>query len=291
MNNFKIGCNLNLNGKLENVPKTSNDLGGNFFQIFLRNPQSYNPNPRSDKSMIDFNNNLKKYNCNCVVHSSYCINLARPQDSYQHYKGVNVLVEDLNHSRKIGSIGAIIHMGKNVKDDKNLSYQEAKNNFLEGIKNSLDKSDKNSIIILETGAGCGSEICTSLIELGSLRKNLPKKYRKRIKFCIDTCHIFSAGYPINDLEYIKFLEMGIDILLGWKNISVIHLNDSKTDFNERKDRHADIGKGKIGLKPLIEFVKICKKRNIPVVLETPTDKYDSKVFYYDEQISLIKNNI
>ena len=291
MNNFKIGCNLNLNGKLENVPKTSNDLGGNFFQIFLRNPQSYNPNPRDELSMKTFYNNLKKYKCNCVVHSSYCINLARPKDSYQHYKGVNVLVEDLNHSKKIGSIGAIIHMGKNVNDDKKITYQQAIDNYLDGVKDALDKSDKNSIVILETGAGCGTEICTSLIELGNLRKSLPKKYRKRVKFCIDTCHIFSAGYPIFDLEYLKFLEMGIDILLGWKNVSVVHLNDSKTDFNEKKDRHADIGKGKIGLKPLIEFVKICKKRNIPVVLETPTDVHDFKIFNYDEQIDIIKNSI
>lgn len=287
---LKLGANINISHGFETAPGYAKSIGANFIQIFLRNPQSYIPNPRKKKSLKKFKKELKRNNCGCVVHSSFVINLARSPDQYQHYKGVDVIIEDLNHSVKIGAIGAIIHMGKNIKEE-NMSEKDAINNYVTGIETALLNSDEKSILILETGAGCGTEICTKLEKLGKIRSMVNKKMRHRVKFCIDTCHIFSAGYPINCIDYIDVLNIGIDILLGWENVAVIHLNDSKAKCNACVDRHADIGKGYIGAEPLVKFVNICKKRKVPVVLETPVDKYDGNKFTHEQQISLIKGGL
>jgi deoxyribonuclease-4 len=288
--NLLLGANINISNGFDTAPWYSNSMGGNFFQIFLRNPQSYNPNPRTKQSLIKFKDNLEKYDCKCVVHSSFIVNLARNPTDYQHYKGVDVVVEDLDHSVVIGAIGAIIHMGKNVKD-MGISDDAAINNYVDGIESILRKSNKKSTLILETGAGCGTEICTDIKKLGELRKKVKSKYRHRVKFCIDTCHIFSAGYPINNINYIDDIEQIIDEELGWNNVVVIHLNDSKKECNTCTDFHADIGKGFIGTEALIKFVKMCADKNIPIVLETPCDTYKGERFTHEDQIKLIKNRL
>lgn len=290
MNNLLLGANINISHGFETAPSYSDSIGGNFFQIFLRNPRSYVPNPRSAKLLAQFKKNLEKYKCGCVVHSSFVVNLSRNPNEYQHFKGVDVVVEDLNHSVDIGAIGTIIHMGKNVKD-MGISDDEAMDNYICGVESILQKSNKNSVLILETGAGCGTEICTKFESLGEIRNRVKSKYRHRVKFCIDTCHIFAAGYPINKMNYIDEIEKIIDTTLGWKNVVVIHLNDSKKKCKSCKDNHADIGKGFIGTDPLIKFVKICAKKNIPIVLETPCDEHNGKRFTHMDQIQLIKDKL
>lgn len=154
-----------------------------------------------------------------------------------------------------------------------------------GIKAALSKTTK-SIIIFETGAGQGKEICTSLFDLGDLRNRFTESEKSRIKFCIDTCHIFAAGYDIGDEHYVEMLDELIETCLGWNNVIAIHLNDSKCKLNSRKDRHADIGSGMIKLKGFKKFIKICAKRNIPMCLETPCDTID-----HIKQINLVKQYI
>jgi deoxyribonuclease-4 len=205
-------------------------------------------------------------------------------------KEFDVVIEYLNYSVDIGAIGTIIHMGKNVKD-MGISNDEAMDNYVHGLESILRKSNKNSTLILETGAGCGTEICTKFEKLGEIRNRVKSKYRHRIKFCIDTCHIFAAGYPINKMNYIDKLEKIIDTTLGWKHVVVIHLNDSKQKCNSCKDNHADIGEGFIGIDPLIKFVKMCAKKDIPIVLETPCNEHNGKKFTHMDQIQLIKDKL
>lgn len=285
-NKLRLGANVNISHGFETAPEYAKSIGANFIQVFLRNAQSYIPNPRSTKSMKRFKKNLKKNKCGCVVHSSFVINLARPSDQYQHYKGVWNIIEDLNHSVQIGAIGAIIHMGKNIKDE-NMTESEATANYVEGVESALLNSNNKSTLILETGAGCGTEICTELEKLGKIRNMVDKKLRHRVKFCIDTCHIYAAGYPIDFLDYIDVLNMGIDIWLGWENVVVIHLNDSKKPCKSCKDFHADIGKGLIGTDPLVKFTNMCKNHNVPLVLETPVDTHNGVTFTHEQQIELI----
>lgn len=298
MDNFHFGCNLSQSDKhgktfvpnLKDMPKFAKSIGASSFQVFLRNSRSYESNYHNPKMLKKFNKRRKKRNIVCVVHGSFIMNFAWPSNAYQHYKGVNILVEDLNYSVSIGSVGVVIHMGKNVEKAEQ-SKGDAFDNYVIGLESALKKSDKRSIIILETGAGCGTEICTSIKMLGKIRDSVDKKYRDRIKFCLDTCHIYSAGYPINDIKYIDVFEMMVEIYLGWDNVVMIHLNDSKAVVGSCVDRHADIGKGHIGFNPLIYFINMCRLKGIPQVLETPEDTHDGKTFLFKDQIKLVRDTI
>ena len=170
--------------------------------------------------------------------------------------------------------------------DKKLQMNEetAIDNYVSGLKNVLSKTNKNSIIILETGAGVGSEICTKLDKLKMLYDKFTKEEQTRIKFCIDTCHIFASGYNINDINFVDSFIKIIKNTLTWEKIACIHLNDSKDNCGSCKDHHEDITKGNIGTDGLKKFINKCIECNIPIVLETPCDKLSKK-----DQIALVKS--
>ena len=179
-------------------------------------------------------------------------------------------------------------MGKNT--DK-VTYEEAFQNYVENIKKILHitRHIKGSPkLILETGAGQGTEVATDLSELGRLRKSLTEEEQNRVGFCIDTCHIFTAGYDLRNETFVETLETYIEISLGWQNVLVIHLNDSLSKLNQKVDRHADISYGNItktykDVRGFAKFIKMCESKKIPLILETPGDCAD-----YSKQISLVK---
>lgn len=255
----------------------------NFIQIFFKSPQS-SKGPRKDKNdLIEIRKKLIKNDIKIVVHASYMLNFCNPNNTWIYKNAIKLLVEDLEDSVHIGAIGVVVHMGKNVKK-LNLTVKEAIKNYVQGIKEVLNKSPKESTIILETGAGQGSEICTSIFQLGLLFRRFSEEEQLRIKFCIDTCHIYSAGYYLSSPKYVSILLKHIDICLKWDNVICIHLNDSKTEVNSRLDRHEDIGYGFIKNQGLIKFLNFCFNNNIPIVLETP-----AKNISYKNQIKNIKS--
>lgn len=278
-NNIYLGHHLNISHGFLSTVDYANKLGINFFQIFLTSPQMYNCKRKSDSDYYKLKQLLEENKMKVVIHSSYKLNFCNDPDSYIYKTAVKELIDDLNDSVKIGAIGCVLHMGK----CKNLDEKTATDNYVKGVKKVLRKSDQNSTLIFETGAGVGSEIYTSIFGLRDLLKRFNQKERSRIKFCIDTCHIFAAGYHIGDKAFVDLFCNLIESCLGWDKIACIHLNDSKNKLNSHKDNHADIGKGNISTKGLKKFIRICFKKNIPVVLETPCETLTKK-----EQIDLVK---
>ncbi len=278
-----IGHNIFIKHGLLSSAAYSESLGANFYQIFLTSPQSYNFPRQNPEELLNLGILLQNNNMKIVVHASYMLNFCNPPTSKIHKSAIHLLTQDLHESTALNAIGVIVHMGKNVKSLK-LSEDEALDNFVTGITNCLCKTPKESIVILETGAGVGTEVGTSIYALGKLYKRFKKKHRKRIKFCIDTCHIFAAGYDITSPRYVNMFVDIIDTHLGWNNVACIHLNDSKCPVGSCKDRHADIGTGYIGEVGLRHFIRHCYVRQVPIVLETPCDVMSKK-----EQIDQVKS--
>jgi deoxyribonuclease-4 len=273
-----IGHHFNISKGFLSSVDYAKSLGANFMQIFLGIPQNYTRKQRSDDELYALKERLQGNNIGMVVHGIYKLNFCNPVDSYIHKTGLQNLVADLKDCEKIGALGVIVHMGKKLELDK----EKAMDNYVQGIKKALSLT--HATIILETGAGVGSEICSNLLELSKLYKRFTKEERQRIKFCIDTCHIFAAGYAINESIYAEVFCQYIDVLFKWKNIACIHLNDSRDHCRDCKDNHADLGKGNIGVDGLKEFIKIAvNKYHVPVVLETPCEKLTKK-----EQISMVR---
>ncbi len=263
----------------------------NVFQIFLSSPHQYNGSRRKTHELQSLGKKALERKIQILVHGSLILNFCNGPESFIHKSSAKNLITDLTESVLLNAIGVVIHMGKNVEKLK-LSYEQAVNNFVQGVAYCLDNSPENSIVILETGAGQGQEICTSISELGLLYKSFKTKHQRRIKFCIDTCHIFASGHNIGDISYVNFFVPYIDIYLGWSNVAAIHLNDSCKDVNCKVDRHADIGKGKIDIDGLKQFTIECGKRKIPIVLETPAtflDEINNKRFTHHDQIKLVKS--
>jgi deoxyribonuclease-4 len=162
-------------------------------------------------------------------------------------------------------------MGKRLT----MTEDTAIRNYVKGIKEALEKTkDTNQIIILETGAGVGTEVCTKIDKLNDLYNKFTDAEKERLMFCIDTCHVFAAGYDLGDPKYIKTFDKLIKDTITWKKVSCVHLNDSKCPLSSCKDRHADLEHGLIDSKGLKKFVKLCYGYNIPIVLETPCDTID-----------------
>jgi deoxyribonuclease-4 len=202
-----------------------------------------------------------------VVHLSYLVNLASPKEDTWEY-GVSVLKEEIERVEYLGFRYIVMHPGSHVGEGEAYAIHriaEALNSILTG--------NEKLTICLETMAGDGSKVGNSLEQIAEIISLV--KHQDKLGVCIDTCHNYSFGYDIvNDFD--GFLQK-FDDVLGLERLKVAHINDSKTPFNSRKDRHANIGEGSIGFEALHRIVHHEALRGIPQILETPGGKYRSEI--------------
>lgn len=274
---FRIGRHINTTHGFTTAPAYADSIGCEVFQVFLGSPQAVNSKPKKEKDLVAFSLELTTYKLKMVVHGSYTINLCHPPKSKQFQSSVKALVRDLTATHTIGKrcMGVIIHMGKNIKTN-NITDQQAIRNYVRGLKKALAETPDDTHIILETGASQGTEVGSRIDGLEEIFWGLNLEERKRVKFCIDTCHIWASGYDISTKAGAKKFFVEFDKAIGVDRIACIHFNDSKTGLNSNVDRHADIGRGHIKSTGLKAVLKYAKKRKIPVILETPLDTVDSK---------------
>ena len=149
------------------------------------------------------------------------------------------------------------------------------------LLNRILTPEQNTIVLLETMSGKGSEIGRSFEELAEIRAGV--KLKDKLGVCLDTCHVFAAGYDIvNNLDGVM---AEFDKIIGLQHLKAIHLNDSLMPLGSNKDRHAKIGAGEIGAKPLFSFINHPAVKNLPFVLETPND-----LAGYAAEIELLRKN-
>jgi len=200
---------------------------------------------------------LKKYDYPLFVHGKYVINLASPKPVVHH-----IYSEQLKNTAKIGAEGCVVHMGKSTT----LTIAEALNNMEKNLKKSMAKAGCGTII-LETSCGAGTELLSKIPDLRTFLKRFTAEQKKKFRFCIDTCHIFAAGYDIRTQDQVfEFLKMWKKNI-GFKRLALIHLNDSLGKLDSHVDRHAPIGDGEIGLEGLLFFSSFATANNIPMILE------------------------
>jgi deoxyribonuclease-4 len=251
--------------------------GGNLIQIFLTMPDSQLTEIRKKGDLDNFKQYLLENSMKVVVHSSYAHNLARNWDSYSWW--LKNLELEIKYAHEMEAYGLVLHFGKRLE----LTIEEAFNNMYTSLIyiHNKTKQYKDIVIMLESSTGQGSEICNKLEDLArfykKFSKNENKEIKDRFKLCIDSCHIFSAGYDIRTKEDIKRYLEAFEELVGIRYIRLIHLNDCKVNLGEQKDRHENIGKGFIGLTGLVLFYKYFRNLGIPIVLETPNSGYLTEI--------------
>ncbi len=210
-----------------------------------------------------------------LAHAPYTMNLAAAnEDTYEFAK--MVIREDVKRMDSIGVEYICFHPGSHVGG----GVEEGTRKIIEGLNQAIT-GDENITVLLETMSGKGTEIGRSFEEIRAIIDGV--EHNERMGVCMDTCHIFSAGYDIvNDLDGVLD---EFDRVIGIDRLKTIHLNDSMMPFGKNKDRHAGIGEGEIGMKALLEVINHPKLRDIPFFLETP---YDDEG--HGREITMLKEN-
>ena len=256
-----IGAHLSTAGGENKLIEKINDFEINVIQIFVSAPRNYNNSKYNQKSASVFADNIRaKTNIKQIFyHAIYLINLASSNQELVE-KSIKTLVNALYISSWMKAQGVIFHIGSS----RERTFEIVKDEVASNINLILESTPKDSTLIIETNAGQGNCVGSKFEEIKYLISKI--KDKSRIGVCLDTAHSFASGYS---LENPNKLLTEFDKIVGLKYLKVIHLNDSKTEFNSNTDRHENIGKGKIGLENIKNFINLKVLKNIPFVLEVP----------------------
>lgn len=253
----------------------------NAFQIFVRSPMQLKLVEYKEKEAEECKKYVRDNNLFLVSHATYLLNSATT-DKWEDK--ILSAMNDLIYAEKIGAIGSVFHVGKHLKQTVNEGI-EIMFNFIASVIERLQNMNSKSIYILETCAACGTELLSDLKDFGDFYNRFSDKQKENLKICIDTCHVFSAGYSLkSEMDSINFIEIVTDFI-GWDNVVLIHLNDSKKDCGCHVDRHANLCQGCIGKDDesgFKFFVKHCFNLKIPMILETPHDDNNMYEIYGSE---------
>lgn len=272
-----IGCHLSISKGFEHIGKEASSIGADTFQFFTRNPQG---GKAKDIDAAD----VQKYNeyaathrfAKIVAHAPYTLNPCSDNSQTREFAEL-VFADDLMRMEKVPHNYYNFHPGSHVGQGVDAGIA-----MIVDLLNRLLQPKQTTTVLLETMSGKGSEVGSIFEELAEIIAGV--KCQEKIGVCLDTCHVFAAGYDIvNDLNGVmkKF-----DEIIGLNRLKAIHLNDSLMPFGSHKDRHAKIGEGEIGAEPLIQFVRHEAVRSLPIILETPNDLQG-----YAAEIKYIRENV
>lgn len=257
--------------------------GANTFMFYTGAPQNALRLPLEKLKIEEGKALLKEKGINLsklVVHAPYIINLANAKspDLYEFSK--RTLQNEMKRTAAFGASILVLHPGSHVGQ----GLECALSNLVRALNDIINNDHSNVRIALETMAGKGTEIGKQLEELKYVIDHIEQK--ERIGVCLDTCHLFDAGYDIADID--EFLSL-FDRIIGLNKILVLHINDSKNPAGLKKDRHQNIGEGFIGLDVLRSYVWHPLLKDIPKILETPY--IDGNPPYKKEIAMLLNKNI
>ncbi len=259
-----LGAHMSISGGVHTAFERGKHVGCTTMQIFSKNNNQWQGKPLTDLDIINYKKEAKKTSIQpVVVHSSYLINLCA-KDKTTLKKSRDAFFDELNRCRRLGIPYFIFHPGSHVGQGEDTGLKiiaESLNMLHERTKGYRVKS------VVEITAGQGSNLGYRFEQIRKLIRMVENK--RRMGVCIDTCHLFAAGYDISSEKGYKQTFQTFDDIIGLKRLMVIHLNDSKGALGSRLDRHEHIGKGQIGDTGFSLIMKDKRFRDIPKILETP----------------------
>ena len=267
---LKIGCHVSIAGGIEKSVVRARALGCNTMQVFSKNSSTWKEKVYKEEEVKKLRENLKNSRIAPVfIHASYLLNLASPSEEI-YKKSIKAFIEEIKRAHLLFSDlphpYVIIHPGAHTGSGEEFGLQR----IIKALNISLEKTEDlnlKTIILLETTAGSGSQLGYSFEHLKRMIAGVRNK--KKIGICLDTCHVFSAGYDISNKDGLEKTLEDLDNNISFENLKVIHLNDSKFPLGSHKDRHMHIGKGFIGLQGFKNIVNHPQLKDLPFILETP----------------------
>ena len=257
-----IGPHISISKGFSKAASTAVDIGANTFQFFSRNPRGGNAKEFDEKDIEKFQKIREEFNFGpLLAHAPYTMNLGGAKDDVYEF-GRKVIKEDIQRMDLLGIEYMCFHPGSHVGGGIDFGIQR----IVDALNETLT-GEENITILLETMSGKGTEIGFTFEQIKKIIDGVI--HNEKLGVCLDTCHIFSAGYDIvNDLDGVLD---EFDNVIGLDKLKAVHLNDSMMPFKSKKDRHAVIGEGEIGLNAIINFMSHPKLDKLPLFLETPLE--------------------
>ena len=259
---LNIGCHLSTTKGYENMGKEAIKIGANTFQYFTRNPRGGKAKDIDEKDILALRKLMEENKfAKILAHAPYTLNGCSADESTRQF-ATEMMADDLERLKYLPTSLYNFHPGSHVKQGVDVGI-----NYIVEMLNKVLKPEHTTIVLLETMAGKGTEVGRTFEEIAEIISRVELK--EKMGVCLDTCHVYDAGYDIvNDLDGV--LEE-FDRIIGLDRLHAIHLNDSKNSFNSRKDRHEKIGEGEIGFEAIKKIINHPKLKNIPFFLETPNE--------------------
>ena len=270
-----IGAHQSIAGGLPKAVERAVETGCTCLQVFTRNINQWAVKPLEPDVAAAFRSAVAEAGLGLVVaHDSYLINPASAEDTLRE-KSIAGLVTELERADQLGIPWVVAHPGAAGEQERAVAVQRAADGIAEALKRTKKLS---SGILIETTAGQGSCLGDTFEEIAAMLKRIDrsKTLRDRVAVCLDTCHVFAAGYPLAPQAALDETLRQFDEAIGLERLKVIHANDSKRECGSRVDRHEAIGEGKIGRAAFKLLVNHPQLRGVPFILETPKEGPDGK---------------
>jgi len=260
-----VGAHVSMSNGIENSIDNIVKIGGTSFALFLKNQRQWASRALNAEEISNFRSLLKKYNfpANKILpHGTYLMNLGNP-DPEKLQKSREVFYDDLEKCEQLGMTLYNFHPGSTIGE---CSIEESIKKIAESI-NLAHQKFLNVICVLENMSRQGNTIGGDFDELKQIINGVENK--ARVGVCLDTCHLFAAGYDVSTKEGFENVISNFDKQVGLKYLKAMHINDSKSELSSHLDRHENLGKGKIGWDCFRFIMNDQRFNDIPLILETP----------------------
>ena len=263
---MNLGANISIAGGVFNIFEKAKNITANAIQIFTKSNNRWFSKPYSTKEIEEFNRLRRESQPFAVFsHDAYLINLCSPNPETEK-KSIDAFMDEIKRCDQLNLPYLVMHPGSHLGKGEEWGL----NKIIENFNNTLNKNpDRNVTILLETTAGQGTNLGYRFEQLKYILDGVERK--DKFGVCVDTCHIFAAGYDISTESAYEKTFVEFDEIIGLEKLKVFHLNDSKHPVGSKKDRHQHIGKGEIGLEAFRYLLNDNRFSDIPMVLETPKD--------------------
>lgn len=268
---MKFGVHVSKAGGLNKALQDAISLGCDTIQMFSGSPRSLRHSVIDEDEALDFGRGLCEEHIRpLVIHAPYLLNLASPKEE-THALSTRALAEEITRCRSLGADYLVFHPGNHLGS----GIEEGTRRIADAITKACDMTEltRNDglLLLLEMVSGAGTEVGWTFEHQRAI---MDMAEEAPLGICLDTCHMFAAGYDMATREGLAGVLEQIDAILGMSCIAVVHGNDSVGALGSRLDRHADIGKGMIGEEGFRVILGNCRLRSLPFVLETPKESLE-----------------
>jgi deoxyribonuclease IV len=257
-----LGAHVSIAGGTHEAPPRARAIGATAMQMFTKMANRWADRACEGDECAAFTAALGETRVRATIaHDSYLINLASPDETLRR-RSIESFITELQRCEALGLTYLVSHPGNYIDNRESGIKRNA-----DAITEALSRVPGRTVLCLETTAGSGTAIGASFEDLAELIDAVPEPHRSRLAICLDTCHAYSAGHDL--VNAYDDVWKRFDDLLGLSRLKVMHLNDSKTPFNSRRDRHELIGEGSIGERGFRNVMNDERLASVPKVIETP----------------------